>query len=57
MATRYSNNRRRNNKPTELVDINSNTQVVKIHQKKGKVLSIISICLAVLLIFFGRNAC
>ncbi len=48
---RYSN--KRNSKPTDVVDINSNTQVVNIYNKKGKVLRIISLVLAIIMIFSG----
>ena len=37
------------------VDINSNTQVVKIYRKKGKVVRILSVFLAVIFILFGSG--
>lgn len=50
---RYANRR---NKPSELIDINSNTQVVKTYNKKNKILSIVAVCMAVIMIIFGSGA-
>lgn len=40
---------------TEFVDINSNTQVVNIYRKKGRVVRILSIVMSVIFIIFGSG--